>query len=77
MRFNVRIEVDASTGMWAAYVPALGDLSTFGDSREAVLARVQRAIEGYLESAAEAGLMVPKGGDRAEWTEVNVGAPAW
>ena len=76
MRFNIRLEVCEETGQWAAYVPALGDLSTFGDSREAVLAQMRRAIEGYLESADEAGLDVPDHGDSSEWTALDVPPPA-
>ena len=72
MRFNVRLEVDRTTGTWSAYVPALGELSSFGDSRESALRCVRGAIEGYLESAADAGLDVPGDGDHAEWTEIDV-----
>ncbi len=75
MRFNIRLEIDKATGKWAAYVPALGDLSSFGESRESVLAQVRRAIEGYLESADEAGLNVPVQGDSSEWTELYVREP--
>ena len=37
------------------YVPVLGHLSTYGDTREEALAQTREAILGYLEAAAKEG----------------------
>lgn len=76
MRFNIRLEQNDKTGTWVAYVPAIEDLSAHADSRESALRRIRRAIEAYLEIAAEAGEPMPTADDRSEWTELNVAIPA-
>jgi predicted RNase H-like HicB family nuclease len=75
MRFNIRLELDERTGTWRAFVPAIEDLSAFGETKESALQRIRRAIEGYLESALEVGFPIPKGDDRTEWTQLTVAVP--
>lgn len=71
-RFRVRLEWDADDEAWVSYVPALGNLSTFADTRDEVIAQTREAILGYVEAAAKEGLPVPTGDSKAEWFEVVV-----
>jgi len=75
MRFNIRLEQNAKTGTWVAHVPAIEDLSAYAETRESALKRVRRAIEAYLELAAESGEPLAAPEDRSEWTELNVALP--
>jgi len=75
MRFNIRLEQNAKTGTWVAYVPAIEDLSAHADTRDSALKRIRRAIEAYLEIAAESGEPMPTPEDRSEWTAMNVAFP--
>jgi predicted RNase H-like HicB family nuclease len=58
-RYHVLLEWDPEDHVWVTFVPALNDLSTFGETREEALANTQEAIEGYLEAAAKEGIVVP------------------
>jgi predicted RNase H-like HicB family nuclease len=58
-RYHVLLEWDSEDHVWVTFVPALNDLSTFGETREEALANTQEAIEGYLEAAAKEGITVP------------------
>ncbi len=58
-RFQVEIEWDPDDHVWVTYVPALGHLSTYGDTREEALAQTREAVLGYLEAAATSSLPVP------------------
>jgi len=71
-RFSVVIEWDAEDQVWVTYVPALGYLSTYGESREDALEQTREAIEGYLEAAAREGLPVPPAGEEPEIVELEV-----
>jgi predicted RNase H-like HicB family nuclease len=55
-QFQVWLEWDKEDHVWVTYVPTLGYLSTFGETREEALANTQEAILGYLEAAAKAGI---------------------
>ena len=63
-RFKVVLEWDSGDSLWVTYVPALNHLSTFGETREAIL--------GYLETASAEGIQVPEGDAEIELTEVEV-----
>jgi predicted RNase H-like HicB family nuclease len=56
-------------------VPALGNLSTYGETREDALAHTREAIVGYLEAAAKEGLAVPTETEGAELIELEVATP--
>lgn len=58
-RFRVMLEWDADDRVWVTYVPALGLLSTHGDTREEALDNSREAILGYLEAAAKEGISIP------------------
>jgi predicted RNase H-like HicB family nuclease len=62
-RFKVVLEWDADDRVWVTYVPSLGLLSTYGDTREEALENSGEAILGYLEAAAKEGISVPPEGD--------------
>jgi predicted RNase H-like HicB family nuclease len=74
-RFQVEIEWDAEDGVWVTYVPALGHLSTYGETREEALAQTQEAVLGYLEAAAKDDLPVPGGRHKFDIVEIEVAAP--
>lgn len=73
-RFAVVLEWDGEDQVWVTYVPALGHLSTYGESREEALEQTREAIEGYLEAAAREGLPVPAAGEEPEIVELEVAA---
>ncbi len=73
--FTVLIERDPDEEVWVTYVPSLGHLSTFGDTRDEALAHTHEAIQGYLEAAAKEGLRVPATRGEPEWVELEVSTP--
>jgi len=70
--FQVLLEWDPGAVSWVTYVPALNNLSTFGDSREEALANTQEAILGYLEAAEKEGIPLPQAKEMVD-VEVAVG----
>jgi predicted RNase H-like HicB family nuclease len=70
-RFKVVLEWDADDRVWVTYVPALGRLSTYGDTREEALDNSREAILGYLEAASKEGISVPPEGD-TDFVELEV-----
>lgn len=73
-RFKVVLEWDSADEAWVTYVPTLGYLSTYGDTRDEALDQTREAIIGYLEAAAKEGLPVPAA-DEAEVVELEVAGP--
>ena len=55
--FDVILERDGDT--WVSYVPRLNDLSTYGDSRDDVIAYTEEAIRGYLKALEKEKLPLP------------------
>ncbi|MDQ7822036.1 MAG: type II toxin-antitoxin system HicB family antitoxin [Candidatus Eremiobacteraeota bacterium] len=49
--FNVLLEWDEEDKVFISYVPALNNISTYGDTREEALSNTREAILGYLEAA--------------------------
>lgn len=47
-------------GLWVADCPSLPGCVTQGDSREAAVANIREAIEGYILALKEDGLPVPE-----------------
>ena len=74
-RYHVLLEWDPEDQVWVTFVPALNDLSTFGETREEALANTQEAIEGYLEAAAKEGIIVPPYDIVPEVVQVEVAVP--
>ena len=73
-RFTVLLERDADDDVWVSYVPSLGNLSTYGASREEVLEQTREAILGYLEAASKEGIPVPTSSGDVEIVELEVAA---
>ncbi len=74
-RFQVEIEWDPDDEVWVTYVPALGHLSTYGETREEALAHTREAVLGYLEAAAKDELPVPDDQHQVDIVEIEVAAP--
>jgi antitoxin HicB len=72
--FRVLLDWDPEAQVWVTLVPGLGDLSTFGETREDALAQTREAILGYLEAARKEGLPIPAE-TSPELVEVEVAVP--
>jgi predicted RNase H-like HicB family nuclease len=71
-RFKVLLEWDPDARAWVSYVPALGHLSTFGETKQEALERTREAIVGYLEAAEKEGVPVRAEDAEAELVDVEV-----
>jgi predicted RNase H-like HicB family nuclease len=71
-RFPVLLERDRDSGVWVTYVPSLGNLSTWGETREEAIANTEEAILGYLEAAAQEGIDLPAEPSELEMLNVEV-----
>jgi predicted RNase H-like HicB family nuclease len=74
-RFQVLIEWDPEDEVWVTHVPALGHLSTYGDTRGEALEQTREAVLGYLEAAAKNDLPVPDERHPSDIVEIEVAAP--
>lgn len=74
-RFSVVIERDGDDKVWVTHVPALGGLSSYGDTREAALESTREAIAGYLEAAAKDSIPLPRSGPEPSIVELEVSLP--
>jgi predicted RNase H-like HicB family nuclease len=59
MALKINLEWDVKEQVWVSYVPELGDVSTYGETLEEVIAQTREAILGYLETATEQRLPLP------------------
>lgn len=50
-KYTVLLEWDEESEVFVTHVPALGNISTYGDTEEEALAATKELIEGYLEAA--------------------------
>ncbi len=57
--FMVLLEWDRDDRVWVSFVPALGHLSTYGETKEQALTNTRSAIVEYLEAAAKEGIDLP------------------
>jgi len=69
--FKVVVERDTSDDVWVTYVPALGNLSTYGDTRDDALNQTRDAILGYLEAAAKEGIPLPPANSVSEVVDLR------
>jgi predicted RNase H-like HicB family nuclease len=74
-RFQVEIEWDLEDRVWVTYVPALGHVSTYGETREEALAQTRDAVLGYLEAAASSDVPVPDEHHQLDVVEIEVAIP--
>jgi predicted RNase H-like HicB family nuclease len=56
VRHSSVVEWDDDDKVWVTHVPAVGGLSSYGDTREDALESTREAIVGYLEAAAKDGI---------------------
>jgi predicted RNase H-like HicB family nuclease len=70
--FHVILEWDSEDQVWVTYVPALNNISTFGDTRDEALAHTREAIAAYIETAAEQGIEIPADDGVAELVQLEV-----
>jgi predicted RNase H-like HicB family nuclease len=71
-RYQVIVYRDPDDDVWVTHVPDLGDISTFGDTREEALEHTREAIAGYIEAAAKEGLPIPDARVSAELVALDV-----
>jgi len=71
-RYKVLLEWDVESEAWLTYVPALGHMSTYGESRGEALEQTKEAILGYLEAARKDGLPTPQDGAELERVELEI-----
>jgi len=74
-RYGVLLEWDPEAEVWVSFVPTLGSLSTYGDTREEALEQTRDAIVGYLEAARNEGMAVPDRDVEPEIVELEVASP--
>jgi predicted RNase H-like HicB family nuclease len=74
-QFRVLVDWDPEAQAWVTLVPAVGDLSTFGETREEALAQTREAILGYLEAANKEGIPIPADTAAELLVEVDVAVP--
>ena len=70
--FPVVLEWDEEDQVWVTYVPTLGHLSTFGETRQEALDNTREAILGYLEASEKEGLPIPADASQVELVDVDV-----
>jgi predicted RNase H-like HicB family nuclease len=58
----------------AGRVTTLGQLSTYGDTRDEALEQTREAILGYLEAAVEEGISIPRADTETEIVDLEVAA---
>lgn len=71
-RYKVLLGWDAESEAWVTYVPALGHMSTYGETRGEALEQTKEAILGYLEAARKDGLSIPQDGAELEIVELEI-----
>jgi predicted RNase H-like HicB family nuclease len=71
-RISVVLEWDPDDELWVSYVPSVGGISTYGETREEALAMTEEAIVGYYEAAKKEGLASPP---QVELVELEVALP--
>lgn len=57
--YHINLFWSAEDSCWIADVPDLRPCSAHGDTREAAIANVEDAIDGWLEVAREQGFDIP------------------
>ena len=49
-RFKVLLEFDPDDKVWVTYVPALDNISTFGETKDQALELTRELVLGYMEA---------------------------
>jgi predicted RNase H-like HicB family nuclease len=58
--YHINLFWSDEDGLWIADVPDLKYCSSHGDTPEEAIANIQDAIEGWLETARDAGFDIPE-----------------
>jgi predicted RNase H-like HicB family nuclease len=58
--YHINVFWSDEDGLWIADVPDLKYCSSHGETPEEAIANIQDAIEGWIETARESGLEIPK-----------------
>jgi predicted RNase H-like HicB family nuclease len=58
--YHINLFWSDEDGLWIADVPDLRGCMTHGESRAQALANAAEAIEGWIETARDEGLAIPK-----------------
>jgi predicted RNase H-like HicB family nuclease len=58
--YHINVFWSEADGLWIADVPDLKYCSSHGDTPDEAIMNIQDAIEGWLETARETGLDIPK-----------------
>jgi antitoxin HicB len=74
-RFKVLLEWDPDEQVWVTYVPTLGQLSTYAETRDEALEQTREAIIGYLEAAVKEGIPIPRADTETEVVDLEVASP--
>jgi predicted RNase H-like HicB family nuclease len=70
--FRIILDWDNDEKVFITYVPALNNLSTYGDTREEALENTREAIIGYIEAAQKEGIPVTEDKVPIEWIDLEV-----
>lgn len=73
--FKVVMEWDPDDELWVTYVPTLGQLSTYGSTRDEALEMTREAVLGYLEAVEKEGLPMPPADRVDEVVDLEVEVP--
>ena len=71
-RFKVLLEFDPDDKVWVTYVPALDNISTFGETKDQALELTRELVLGYLEAAEKEGILVPAERPETEVVDLEV-----
>ena len=71
-RFKVLLEFDPDDKVWVTYVPALDNISTFGETKDEALELTRELVLGYLEAAEKEGIPVPAERPDSEIVDLEV-----
>ena len=50
MAFKVILEWDSESEVWVTFVPELGGISTFGETKQEAIAMTEDMIKGHVEA---------------------------
>ena len=65
-RLAIEIEWDPEDRVWTAQVPALNNLSTYGDTYQEAVDKCREAMLGFFEASDKEGLPLPLNAVEAE-----------
>jgi len=70
--FRVIVEWDDEEKVFITHVPALNNLSTFGETKDEALMNTREAILGYIEAAQKEGISFKEDSGMIEWVDMEI-----